>query len=775
MGGLFGGGGGSAEKLAGVQVQTSLLGEPIVFGWGRNRVSCNLTDYVAFKAKAQKQGGKGASYTSYTYSSSIIMTLCEGPIGGVRTVYKDSSVFTGSGALAQAGLSLATGTLTQAPWGYMTSLFPDRALGYSSLAYVYAQDYALGASAALSNHGFEVDFAIQFGPDGDAVPADIATDLLTNASYGVTGWKSGLIGDWSDWEDYTKAANLLLSPVMDSSTSGADMLKKLTEASNSEFFWSEGVLKCKPYGDAEVTGNGVTWTPDLTPIYDLTEDDFLGEVRQEIVNQDDAKNYVQVEYLDRANQYQPAIAVAQDLDDIITFGLRKGDVTTAHEICDAEIAQQVAQLLLQRSLYIRDRFVFTLPEDFVLIEPMDYVTLTTTVDGMKLDRQLVLIEEINEDETGDLEMVATIVPGQTASAAIYAAHSSGGFQPDVDVAPGAVTNPQLFIPPEGLLGLEGEAWIAAASTSPTWGGCQVWVSADGTSYQQVGTITIPARYGELTAALPSHADPDSVNTLSVDLGDSLGEMVSATAAEMDAGATLSIINGELVAFQNATLTAAYEYDLAPLRRALYGTTAAAHAIGDAFVRLDDAVFKFSYKSLNVGNTIHVKLPSFNLYGRALEDISTCPDYTISLAPLPTLATGAIGAGSIEGYQIAPGAVSSSQAAVQTGSLAGSGVYATLASTTVTLVLDGQIDLFATVQQAYSGAVKDWGLKLVVDGVTVKEFAYGAGRVGYAETLAMQIAGVDLTAGSYIVLLQWAGEDSTVEASSGAVNIVTRYV
>lgn len=773
--GLFGGGGGSAEKLAGVQVQTSLLGEEIVAGWGRARVSCNLIDYVAFKAKAQKQGGKGGGYTSYTYSASIIMALCEGPIGGVRTVYKDSSVYTGAGALAQAGLSLATGTLTQAPWGYMTSLFPDRALGYSTIAYVYAQDYALGSGASLSNHGFEVDFTIQFGDDGDAVPADVATDFLTNTSYGVTGWKSGLIGNWENWSDYSKAANLLVSPVLESSTSGADFLKRLTEASNSEFFWSEGVLKCKPYGDAEVTGNGVTWTPDLTPLYDLTEDDFLGEVRMEIVNQDDAKNYVQVEYLDRSNQYQPAIAVAQDLDDIITFGLRKGDVTTMHDICDAEIAQQVAQLLLQRTLYIRDRFVFTLPEDFVLIEPMDYVTLTTTVDGMKLDRQLVLIEEINEDETGDLEMVATIVPGQTASAAIYASHPSQGFQPDVNVAPGSVTNPQLFIPPAGLLGLDGEAWIAAASTSATWGGCQVWVSADGTSYQQVGTITLPARYGTLSAALPSHADPDSVNTLSVDLSDSLGELASATAAEMDAGATLSLVGDELVSYQNATLTAANEYDLAPLRRALYGTVSGAHAIGENFVRLDDAIFKFSYKSLNVGNTIHVKLPSFNLYGRALEDIASCTDYTIDLAPLPDLAGAVIAPESLTTDKFAPGSVTASQSDTQASTLSGSGSYVTVASSTVVLLADGQIDVGATASQSYSGAVKDWGLRIKVDGVVMQEFPYGAGRSGYAEALSISVAGIDLLAGSTLVELEWAGEDSTVSLDGGRLNIVRRYV
>lgn len=651
MAGLFGGGGGGSEqRLAGVQVQTSLLGEPLVIGWGRGRVSCNLIDYVAFKSIPQQQGGKGGGgYTSYTYTASVIMALCEGPINGVRTVYRDSSVYTDGSttALAQAGLSLATGTLTQAPWGYMTSLYPSRALGYSTIAYVYAQDYALGSGAQLSNHGFEVDFTIQFGPNGDAVAADIATDFLTNASYGVTGWKSGLIGDWADWTLYAKASNLLLSPVLDSTGAGADFLKRLADQTNTDLVWSEGVLKAKPRGDSAVTGNAVTWTPDLTPVYDLTEDDFLEEVQLEIVNQSDAKNYVQIEYLDRANQYQPAIAVAQDLDDIITYGLRKADVVQMHDVCEAAIAQRAAQLLLQASLYVRDRFVFHLPEDFVLLECGDYVTLTTTVDGIKLNRRLVRIEEITENEGGDSEYVAREVPGQIATAALYASHSSSGFQPAVDAAPGSVSNPVLFVPPAGLLAdLDGQVWIAAAGLDPDWGGCQVWASADGSSYQQVGTIGTPARYGTLRAALALSADPDSTNTLKVDLTDSGGKLAGATSAEMNAGTTLSLVDNELVAYQNATLFAANKYDLTPLRRGLYGTSPAAHSTGGQFVRLDDAVFRFSYKSLNVGNTIYIKLPSFNVYGRAIEDISTVTAYTVTLSALPTVPTESMPAGYI---------------------------------------------------------------------------------------------------------------------------------
>lgn len=643
----------SATKLNQISVQSSSLGKVITLGWGRGRATCNLIDYVAFTATAhttKSGGGKGlgggSKNTTYTYTASIILGLCEGGatgIIGIRSVYRDTSVFTNgaTSALAQAGLSLANGAVDQSPWSYMVSAFSDHALAYSGIAYLYAQDYALGDTAALPNHSFEVDFRDQFSDTiCDAIPAVIATDYLTNPAYGVPGWASGLIADWSDWSDYTVATGLLLSPVEESARAAKDFLTEITDASNTAIFSSEGLLKTKPLGDAVATGNAVTWTPDLTPVYDLTEDDFCPSegdppVTLEIVDQTDAYNQVQVEFLDRANQYNTAIQAASDLDNIITYGPRKQDPTSWHTICDAAVAQTAGQLLLQRTLYIRKRYSFRLPEDFILLEPTDLVTLTTTTDGLRLDRALVRIEEIGEDEEssdGYLNVIAREVPIGTASVAAYASHSGDGYIPNADIAPGSVSVPALFNPPPSLTSGNLELWCAAASTSPTWGGCEAWISADGVKYDLAGTIEGPARYGVLTGSLAAHADPDSANTLAVNLATSLGTLDGATDAGMNAAATLALIGGELVAYRDADLTSAYHYNLSPLRRGLYGTSTAAHSIGDTFVRLDDAVFKFAYTNLTIGSTIYVKLPSFNVYGRALQDLADVTAYSIMLDP-----------------------------------------------------------------------------------------------------------------------------------------------
>lgn len=638
----------SATKLNQISVQSSTLGKPIAIGWGRGRLSCNLIWYNGFKATAhttKSGGGKGlggSSNTTYSYTASMILALCEGTVSSIATVYRDTSVFT---SLAAAGLSLASGTPTQPVWGYLTSRFPSEALAYSGIAYVYAQDYALSDSATLPNHSFEVNFAIQGPGVPDANPKDIITDFLTSTSHGVPGWGGGLLGDLADFGNYCLANNLLLSPVLDSQQRASNTIEEWLTATNSAAFWSEGVLKIRPYGDAAATGNGVTWTPDLSPEYDLTENDLQadtdGAVKLDIKDQSDAYNVVQIEFFDRANQYNTAIATAQDLSNIVEFGQRKQDPVTVHSICDAAIAQKAVQLYLQRVLYVRETYTFRLPWSFVLLEPMDLVTLTTTADELQLNRQLVRIIEIEEDEDGLLTFTAEGVDAGVAGAAQYASHSGDGYIGNTDVAPGSVSAPALFVPPVGLTGFDPEVWCAVASTSDTWGGCEVWVSADGTNYTRQGRIDGPARYGVLTATLPAHADPDNANTLSVSLATSKGALTGGTAAEMNAAATLALIGGELIAYQNATLTGSYAYNLAPLRRGLNGTAPAAHASGATFVRLDDAIFKLNYASLNVGETIWVKFPSFNLWGKGLQDLSTVSAYSITVPSADTRYSAAL--------------------------------------------------------------------------------------------------------------------------------------
>src|SRR6266542_6492826 len=220
-------------------------------------------------------------------------------------------------------------------------------------------------------------------------------------------------------------------------------------------------------------------------------------------------------------------------------------------------------------------------------------------------------------------MPGTISPIGVGTALPYPKETGAGPPLDPLADPGDTNPPVLFEPPPGLTRSATEVWIIATG-GINWGGCQVWLSLDGTTYAYAGTIYRGGRQGVLTASLPSHADPDTSNTLSVDLTESHGQLLSGTTADADAFVTLCHCDGELLSYETATLTAAFTYDLTYLRRGVYGTPVGAHSAGADFARFgpnDPSLFKYIYPMSFVGQTIHVKLPAFNIFGQALQSLA----------------------------------------------------------------------------------------------------------------------------------------------------------
>jgi hypothetical protein len=201
-------------------------------------------------------------------------------------------------------------------------------------------------------------------------------------------------------------------------------------------------------------------------------------------------------------------------------------------------------------------------------------------------------------------MPGTITPIGIGAALAYPKQTTAGPPLDPLVAPGDTNPPILFEPPPGLTAGAVEVWIIV-SGGANWGGCQIWLSLDGTTYAYAGTIYRGGRQGVLTATLASHADPDTANTLAVDLTESQGQLLSGTTADADAFVTLCYCDGELIAYATATLTAAHHYDLTYLRRGVYGTPVGAHSAGASFARFgpnDPSLFKYVYPASFIGQT-----------------------------------------------------------------------------------------------------------------------------------------------------------------------------
>lgn len=657
MGGIFGGGGAQSTSTvdpvaAGMRIQTSSYGAVIPLVYGKTRVSGNLIWYGDFTPISHTTttssgggGGKGgggggsSSHTSYTYTTSFMLALCEGPIAGVESWWADKNYMAGA-----APFTIFQGSYPQSPWAYMAGGHAGEQLAYPGIAYAAAGAYDLGGNTSLPNHSFEVAGHLQFGGGiVDASPKDILLDYVTNPHYGaIPGWNK--FGDLTAYSNYCVANGLFLSPAWKEQVAANQAITHLLEITNSAPYFSEGLLKVVPYGDSAITGNGVTYTPNLTPIYDLTDDDFIADSGQDPVHQSrnstaDAFNQLQVEFVNRANEYNTEPAEAKDQANIETFGLRSKQPITAHEIADAAVARKVAQLILQRCLYVRNSYEFQLGWKYCLLEPTDIVTLTDP--GLSLNKTPVRITSIEENEFGLLTVQAEDAPPGVYSSAIYSHQEVGGFSVNFNQGAGGSNPPVIFEAPDTLTTSGLEIWIGT-SGGPLWGGAQVWASQDGATYRQVGAITNPARQGTLMAALPNGADPDVTDVLAVDMSMSRGALASGTKADADTLATLCVIGTELVSYQTATLTAANKYNLSYLRRGAYGTQAASHAAGSPFSRVDAAFFRLPFTADQIGQKFYIKLPSVNVFGGGVQGLADVdpivytPTGAALQSPLPNL-------------------------------------------------------------------------------------------------------------------------------------------
>ena len=632
----------SEQRILSLQVQQSSQGLTLPVVYGRARVAGNLIwygDFTAIETKTTtRQGGKGGGGVkqediSYTYEAAVMMALCEGEIKGIGRIWRDKEKFE---SLSQLRLNLAKGGDEQPTWTHLQQpKHQAQAINYSGTAYIYSPNYELTKSAQIYSHNFEVIGKMGYSSSiPDANPSEIIRDMLTNQNYGC-GFPAENLGDTSVYGVYCRAAGIFLSPVYSEQTEAQQNISELLEQTNSAAVFSQGRLKIVPYGDVKLSGNGAAYVPNLTPVYDLTDDDFIvsgaeDPLKVERKTNADAYNQIQVEYLDRANDYNIAVAEVKDQANIEQYGLRPKDAVKMHGICDAKVANHVAQLLLQRALYVRNEYEFKLGWKYCLLEPMDLVTLTD--EGLGLDKTPVRIIEIEEDEEGVLTVKAEDFPMGAATATAYPTQPSLGYSADYNKLPGNAHAPIIFEAPLQLTGGEPQIWLATAG-GDMWGGAEVWISTDGDSYTRIGATNKKARFGSLSAPLASGAVFDRANTLNVEI--SAGQMTGGTEQDSRDLLTLCYVDGEFLAYETAELKGVGRYTLGNLTRGAYGSAIDAHAAGSQFVRIDETMFKYAVPANWVGRTVWVKLVSFNVFGSGVQELAEVPaySYTIKGAPL----------------------------------------------------------------------------------------------------------------------------------------------
>jgi len=641
---MFGSGNTQAQTqtvASGVSIQSSCYGGVVPVIYGQTRLTGNLIWYGDFQAipveSSGGNGGKGGDgghgSTTYDYKASFIFALGEGTLGGVQNVWASKKKQT----LSASGLSFADGHLGQPDWGTLDTNHADQALGYSGTGYVYVAAYDLGQSAQLPNLSYEVTGLLSgvYSGSVDADPAAVIADILTNARYGV-GFPSARISylGFVNFSNWCQANGLVISPVFDTQSDAANQLNTIVQSCNAEFVWTGTGLTIVPYGDEDVSGNGKSYTAPSVALFSLTDDDFLDQGGQDPVQcsrarPSDQMNAVRFEFLDRAHAYNANIVEAKNQAAIEAYGLRGEQPEQMHHFCDANAAKLAATLKLQRQS-VRNVYSFTLGWRYCLLDPMDIVEITDA--NLGLNQQWVRILSLEEDDNGNIKVTAEEYLGGSGGAPLYDFEPGSPYDVDYNIDPGSVTASLIFEPPPAMLAARSKdapQIMIAACGGANWGGCEVHVSLDNATYKRIGRITSPGRLGTLSANLASSSDPDTTHTLAVDLRVSGGRLLPGTTttphADADAFRTLCYVDGELIAYDSATLTGTNQYNLTYLRRGVFGSAVAAHAGGANFCRLDETAKSFDLPVTPVsyvGTRIYVKLVSYNIFGGALQDIST---------------------------------------------------------------------------------------------------------------------------------------------------------
>lgn len=614
-----------ANKISTFTVNTAEYGTAVPEIYGTTRIGGNIIYYDDFTAhehkethRAGKGGGKQTNIT-YTYSVATIIGLCEGQITGINRIWKDKEVY--NYPAEEVGLSLFDGASTQSPWSYVAQHHPDKSLPYNGLAYM-AGVIDLGDSAAMPTYNFEVKGKLLSTGDGiDVNPADYIRALLDRV-----GLSDVNIENLDEYRKYCKEADLLISTPADADESAVrDIVKEITGLTNAHIFWSNDQYKIAIIEDRPA-GN---WTPDKTVQYDLTADDFIPQSDGALVTYQrkdsaDIYNRFPVEFSNRANSYEKESVAYQFSEDIANHGLRQANTINARYMYTKERAVKVAEMAARKNKYGRNQYTFTLDWAFCRIEPGDLVRISDKYSG--IDKQVVRVTAVTEDDSGMLTVTAVSVPPGNYSAATYDVHDVD--RPFIDynkTAPDTI--PVIFQPPADLTADGLELWIAAKGKADGWGGCTVYVSDDNTNYRTVGQIAGSARCGKLTQPLSPIPNHPSGNQVFVTCND---QLLSGTPQDAERKNTLCWIDGECMSYVNANLQSNGTWLLSGLYRGQCNTAVRTHDRDTDFVRLDNSVFKVPFAKDDIGKKIYLKFCSYNIFGAGQQDLSEVKVYEYTL-------------------------------------------------------------------------------------------------------------------------------------------------
>jgi len=157
----------NTQQIGDLRVQTSEYGITVPSIVGKQRVAGNVIwseeKVPHTHTSEQEQGGKGGSTTTTTtsittYTVSMAILLCKGPILGIDKIWADGQLIIDSTAEAKPLIgTVYVGSNSQTPDPYMLGKIGAGSVpAYRGMAYIVLKDFDLGITGRIPNFTFRV-------------------------------------------------------------------------------------------------------------------------------------------------------------------------------------------------------------------------------------------------------------------------------------------------------------------------------------------------------------------------------------------------------------------------------------------------------------------------------------------------------------------------------------------------------------------------------------------------------------------------------------------
>lgn len=287
-------------------------------------------------------------------------------------------------------------------------------MGFGGSSFFACQSLAANEDGKLPAIKFEVQGAWISGGT-HAQPADVVLDLLTSERFGVGLSSSQIEVDLgpnglasSGYRTYCASMGLLVSRAITDRTGAADLLGELLVCTNSVAVCTGGKVKIIPRGDTAIGDYVPPSTAAVLDDNEILRDGSNDPVTIRRTPDQDVFNCWPVTIQNRHADYEQAEYESEDTAHSAEFGQRRASATALPWVTEPGVALKISSLRAQRSIYVRNTYRFKVKPKWVVLEPMDYISLSHTVGG--LSSVLCRIVTIRRLSDGALEIEAEEAP-----------------------------------------------------------------------------------------------------------------------------------------------------------------------------------------------------------------------------------------------------------------------------------------------------------------------------------------------------------------------------